>query len=67
MADDTQDSRGLVLLDEWQVGVSVDWRFSDAEVEEFRLQVTMELALWATGLAGRLGVPASRLRVHVEQ
>ena len=67
MADDRQPKRGLVLLDEWQVGVSVDRRFSEAEVEEFRRQVTKELALRAVGLAGRLGVPTSRLRVNVRQ
>jgi hypothetical protein len=67
MADVRQIKRGLVFLDEWHVGVSVDRRFSEAEVEEFRRQVTMELALWALGLAGRLGVPTSRLRVDVEQ
>jgi len=67
MADDRQDSRGLVLLDEWHLGVSVDRRFSEAQVEEFRRQVAMELALWAVGLAGRLGVPTSQLRVDVQQ
>jgi hypothetical protein len=67
MADDRQAKRGLVLLDEWQVGVSVDRRRSDAEVEEFRRQVTMELTLWAWGLARRLGFPTSRLRIDVQQ
>jgi hypothetical protein len=67
MADDRQIKRGLALLDEWHVGVSVDRRFAEAEVEEFRRQVTMELALWAVELAGRLGVPTSRLRVDVAQ
>ena len=65
MADDRQTRRDLVLLDEWPVGISVDRRLSEASVEAFRRQVTIEFALWAVGLAGRLRVPTSRLRVDV--
>ena len=67
MADVRHGDRGQVLLDEWQVTVWVDRRFSEAEVEEFRRRVTIELALWAAGLAGHLGVSTARLRVDVEQ
>ena len=67
MADDRQDGRGLVLLDERHVGVLVDRRSCEADVEEIRRRMTMELALWAEVLAGRLGVPTSRLLVDVEQ
>jgi hypothetical protein len=67
MADVRHGDRGLVLLDEWHIAVWVDRRFAEAEFEEFRRRVTMELALWAVWLAGRLGVSTSRLRVDVEQ
>jgi hypothetical protein len=67
MADVRQVQRGLALLDDWHVGASVNRRFSEAEVEQFRHQATIELALSAVALAGRLVLPTSWLRVDVQQ
>jgi hypothetical protein len=67
MADDTQDADSRVLLDEWYVAIWVDPLLSSDEVEAIRRRVTVDLSLWADGVAGRLGVPTSRLRVDVGQ
>ena len=67
MADDRQIERRLRLLDEWHAGVSVDRRFAESAVEEFRRLVTTELAFWTVELASRLRFPASLLRVDAQQ
>jgi hypothetical protein len=54
MADDTQPERGLVLLNEWHVGLMVDRSTTPEEAEQLRAQVEQSLLSWRADVSGRL-------------
>jgi|tagenome__1003787_1003787.scaffolds.fasta_scaffold20966073_3 hypothetical protein len=55
MADDTQPSRGLVLLNEWHVGLIVESSTSPDEADRLRAQVEQSLLAWRAAASARLG------------
>jgi hypothetical protein len=55
MADDTQPDRGLVLLNEWHVGLMVERSMAPQEAALLRAQVEESLLAWRADLAARLG------------
>jgi hypothetical protein len=55
MADDTQPRRGLVLLNEWHVGLLVESSTTPEEAEQLRAQVEQSLLAWRAAVSARLG------------
>jgi hypothetical protein len=55
MADDTQPRRGLVLLNEWHVGLMVESSTSPNEADQLRAQVEQSLLSWRAAVSARLG------------
>ena len=55
MADDTQPRRGLVLLNEWHVGLLVEGSTEPDDAEQLRLQVEQSLLSWRAEISTRLG------------
>jgi hypothetical protein len=56
MADDMQRRRGLVLLNEWHVGLLVESSTETDEGEGLRSQVEQSLLSWRAEVSARLGV-----------
>jgi hypothetical protein len=55
MADDTQPRRGLVLLNEWHVGLLVQSSTEPDDALELRAQVERSLLSWRAEISARLG------------
>jgi hypothetical protein len=55
MADDTQPRRGLVLLNEWHVGLLVESSTERDHAELLRSQVERSLLAWRAEISTRLG------------
>jgi hypothetical protein len=55
MADDTQPRRGLVLLNEWHVGLMVESSTSPDDAERLRAKVEQSLLSWRADISARLG------------
>jgi hypothetical protein len=54
MADDTQPRRGLVLLNEWHVGLLVESSTQPDEAEQLLSQVENSLLSWRAEISARL-------------
>ena len=55
MADDTQPRRGLVLLNEWHVGLMVESSTEADEADRLREQLEQSLLAWRAAVSARLG------------
>jgi hypothetical protein len=55
MADDTQPRGGLVLLNEWHVGLLVESSTSSDAAEQLRAQVEQSLLAWRADICAQLG------------
>ncbi len=55
MADDTQPERGLVLLNEWHVGLMVQSAMSPDEADQVRARVEESLLSWRAAVSAQLG------------
>jgi hypothetical protein len=55
MADDTQPERGLVLLNEWHVGLLVQSAMSPDEADQLRARVEESLRSWRAAVSVQLG------------
>jgi hypothetical protein len=55
MADDTQPRRGLVLLNEWHVGLLVESSTKTDDAEQLRLQLEESLLSWRDEISAQLG------------
>jgi hypothetical protein len=55
MADDTQPRDGLVLLNEWHVGLMVERSTTPDEAERLQAQVEEALLSWRAEVSTRLG------------
>ena len=55
MADDTQPPRGLVLLNEWHVGLMVESSTAPDEAESLRARVEESLLSWRAAVSAQLG------------
>jgi hypothetical protein len=54
MADDTQPRGGLVLLNEWHVGLMVESSTSPDEADQLRAQVEQSLLAWRASVSAQL-------------
>jgi hypothetical protein len=55
MADDMQPKRGLVLLNEWHVGLMVESSAGPDAADQLRAQVERSLLDWRAAVSARLG------------